>query len=93
MSIDIPGAQDLFTVEQMIKNINQSYVKMHLSMIQVSTLRKSSFTESPFVNNAITRELGNIEDQRQAILTFAQMLQFAPFAEEMVQSEAKRDIA
>lgn len=93
MSIDIPDAQDLFTVEQMIKNINQSYVKMHLSMIQVSTLRKSSFTESPFVNNAITRELGNIEDQRQAILTFAQMLQFAPFAEEMVQSEAKRDIA
>ena len=93
MSIDIPDAQDLFTVEQMIRNINQSYVKMHLSMIQVSTLRKSSFTESPFVNNAITRELGNIEDQRQAILTFAQMLQFAPFAEEMVQSEAKRDIA
>ena len=93
MSIDIPDAQDLFTVEQMIRNINQSYVKMHMSMIQVSTLRKSSLTESPFVKHAITRELGNIEDQRQAIMQFAELLQFAPFAEEMVQSEAKRDIA
>lgn len=93
MSADAQDIKDKFTVEQMVRNINQSYVKMHLSMIKVSSLRKSSFTQSPFIQDAIARELGNIEDQRQAIMQFAELLQFAPFAEEMVQSEAKRDIA
>ena len=93
MSSDIPDTENLLTIEKMWENMKKSYAQMLFSRDNVKAMRDSHFTHTQFVQDKIISELGVIEDKRQAILTFAQMLQFAPFAEEMVQSEAKRDIA
>lgn len=93
MSSDVPDTEILLTVEKMMENINKSYAQMLFSYNNVKAMRDSHFTHTQFVQDKIISELGVIEDKRQAILQFAELLQFAPFAEEMVQSEAKRDIA
>ena len=93
MSSNAPNTEVFLTVEKMMENINQSYAQMLFSYNNVKAMRDSHFTHTQFVQDRIIAELGVIEDKRQAILQFAELLQFAPFAEEMVESEAKRDIA
>lgn len=93
MSPGIPNSENLLTVEKMIENINKSYAQMLFSYKNVKSMRDSHFIHTQFVQDKIISELGVIEDKRQAILQFAELLQFAPFAEEMVQLEERRDIA
>lgn len=93
MSADEQDIKNLLTVEKMWENMEKSYHQMLFSRDNVKAMRDSHFIHTKFVQDKIISELGVIEDKRQAILQFAELLQFAPFAEEMVQSEAKRDIA